>query len=399
VIALRLSAKANPAIDDDGRPALAARAGFQRRQHVREGRAIDPIAVKHLVGFRKAVAIQDQANDDLLAVPAVITRVPAFGLRVERALPFEVRRGQIVEVEGVVQVEKRAFARDQGLLDPRALGMQPRQILIERLVTERTEIGAEDVGHGRAPDPVRHRMLRGRVHQAVQGHDLGQQPGPRGEARLVQDSVELQRPPHLMAHMDRARFPGVFGLDLIDVHGQHVGADGRRGPGPTTRWVRLRGDGGDDGIGQERRLAPQRGRELLREAAPLRFGCRGERAEGTDRAMTRPIRGGVGLDEEMVDVRLAAHPPTRALDEHGNTISLLLSGIVKNIHRGILTVHRGDLNSWKAGAFVRALAADRVGSRPTRLVTILLIHEGAHAISRSYAARGPETRPLPWKLG
>jgi hypothetical protein len=199
--------------------------------------------------------------------------------------------------------------------------------------------------------------------------------------------------------MDRARFPRVFGLDLIDVHGQHVGADGGRGPGPPPRRVRLRGDRRDDGIGQKGRLAAQRGRELLREAAPLSFGRRGKRAEGTDRAMPRPIRGGVGLDEEMVDVRLAAHPPTRALDEHGNTISLLLSGLVKKIHRGILTVHRGDLTSWRAGGLVGALAADRAGSSLIRLVTILPIPEGAPAISQSYPARGPENRPLPWKSG
>ena len=275
------------------------------------------------MGFRKAVAIQDQADDHLLAVRAVVAGVPACGLRIEPALPFEVRRGQVVEVEGVVQGEERALVRGQGPLDRHALGMQPVQIAIQRLVAERAEVGAEEVGQGRAPDPGGHGVLRGRVHQAVQCHELREPLRPGREAGLRQDPVQLEGAPHVMAHVDRARFPVVFGLDLIGVHGDHVGADGRGGARAAARRARPRGDRRDGGIGQEGRLAAQRGRELLRKAAPLGFGGGGERAERTDRAVARALGGGDRLDEKMIDVGLAAHPPARALDEHADAISLL----------------------------------------------------------------------------
>ena len=51
--------------------------------------------------------------------------------------------------------------------------------------------------------------------------------------------------------------------------------------------------------------------ERAMRRAPLSFGRRGERAEGTDRAMARPIRGGVGLDEEAAAdlIAQAEHDP------------------------------------------------------------------------------------------
>ena len=119
--------------------------------------------------------------DDLLAVRPVIARVAALGLRIVRALAFEVRRRQVVEVDRVVQVEQRALARGQRLLDRRPLRMQPVEIAIQRLVAERGEVRAQDVGQGRAPDPVRHGVLGGRTHQPVQRHHLGEHARPRRE--------------------------------------------------------------------------------------------------------------------------------------------------------------------------------------------------------------------------
>jgi hypothetical protein len=92
------------------------------------------------------VAIQDQADDDLLAVRPVIARVSALGLGIVRALAFEVRRRQVVEVDRVVQVKERALACGQGLLDRGPLWVQAIEVAIKRLVAERAEVRGEDVG-------------------------------------------------------------------------------------------------------------------------------------------------------------------------------------------------------------------------------------------------------------
>lgn len=120
--------KGQAAIDDDGGATATAGARFQRRQHVGHGRAIKAMAVKDLVRFRKAVAVQDQADDDLLTVGPVIARVPAPGLRVVRALALEVGGRQVVEVDRVVEVEQRVLARGQRLFDRRAVRMQPIEL-------------------------------------------------------------------------------------------------------------------------------------------------------------------------------------------------------------------------------------------------------------------------------
>jgi hypothetical protein len=91
----------------------------------------------------------------------------------------------------------------------------------------------------------------------------------------------------------------------------------------TPRRARVGRERLDDRIGHERRLPAERGREFLREPAPLVGGRRRERAERTDRTMTRPRGRRDGLDEEMIDVRRTPHPSGRALDEHAEPISLL----------------------------------------------------------------------------
>ena len=315
---LEVVGKGHPPIDHDRGPAAAAGAGFQRRQHVRYGGPIDAITVEDLVRSRKPVAIQDQPHDDLLAVRPMVARVAALGLRVERTLAFKVRRRQIVEIDGVVEVEQRAFARGQRPLDRRALRMQPVERAIQGVVGQRREVRRENVAQGGAPDPVGHGVLRGRAHQPIERHELREPSGARGQARLGQDRVQRERLPHLMPHVDGADFPGVFGVDLVSVNRDHVAAGRVMAGRPQLRGERVNG-----GIRDECRLPAERGRELLREGVPLLFGRRGERAERADRAVTRAVRGGDGLDEEMIDIGLAAHPSGRALDEHAPAISLL----------------------------------------------------------------------------
>jgi hypothetical protein len=287
------------------------------------------IAIEDLMGLGKPLAIQHQAHDDLLTVRPVIARVSVLGLGIVQALAFEVRRGQIVEVDGVVQVEQRALPRGQGLLDPGALGVQPIQVAIQRLVAEGGEVGLQDIGQGRAPDPVGHRVLRCRAHQAVQRHQLGEQTGPRREAGRGQDRIQCERPPQLMAGVDGTGFADVLEPDLVGVNGHHVVPSGECGARATARRARPGRERLDGGIGHERRLAAQRGGEFVGEAPPLIDGGRCERAERTDRAVARALGGGDGLDEEMIDVRRAAHAPGGALDKHAGLFRYFGSLFVK----------------------------------------------------------------------
>jgi hypothetical protein len=100
--------------------------------------------------------------------------------------------------------------------------VQPVQGAIERLVAERAEVGGEDIGQRRASNPVRHRMFRGRAHQPVQRHDLGEQPRAPGQARVCEDRIQGQHAPHLMADVNRTGFANVFGADLIGMDGDDV---------------------------------------------------------------------------------------------------------------------------------------------------------------------------------
>ena len=79
---------------------------------------------------------------------------------------------------------------------------------------------------GRAPDPVGHRMLRGRAHQPVERHDLREPARPRTQPGPGEDRVQGERLPQLMADVDRPGFPGVLAPDLVGVDGDHVGPGG-----------------------------------------------------------------------------------------------------------------------------------------------------------------------------
>jgi hypothetical protein len=274
------------------------------------------------VRFGEAVAIQDQADHDLFAVRAVIPRIAALGLRIALALPFEVRRGQVVEVDRVVQVEQRALAGGQGLFDRGTLGMQPVEIAIQRLITERGEVHAQDVRQRRAPDPVGHGMLRGRPHQPVQRHHFSQQLRARAQAGVSEDRIQLQQVPHLMAHVHGPGFAFVF-----DPHALGVDREAARlRPRPTARRPHTRGERLDRRIRHQRRLARERGMQSLRGAQPGVLRPRGQRPERAQHPLAGALRRRHGFDEQIVVVGLAADASGRAPQIHASdTVSLSCS--------------------------------------------------------------------------
>ena len=138
------------------------------------------------------------------------------------------------------------------------------------------------------------------------------------------------------------------------------------------RRARSRGERVDGGIGHECRLAAQRGREFVREPLPVLSRRGGERAERTDGAVARAVRGGDGLHKQMIDVRLGADLPGRALDEHADPISLLPPPFCQGKSRVKL------VTTLPISALTPRYFSDLPGTRPRK---------------SSFAGSGP------WKLG
>src|SRR3989440_5177748 len=104
---LQVFLKGHPAIHDHRGPKLFARPLLQRIQHLIQAAPVLRIAVEDFVVLGEAITIHDQSHHHLFAIRTLVPRVSSLGLRVGRGLPFEVRRGQVIQIDGVVQVEQR----------------------------------------------------------------------------------------------------------------------------------------------------------------------------------------------------------------------------------------------------------------------------------------------------
>ncbi len=271
-----------------------------------------PIAVEDFVRLGKALAVQDQPDHHLFAIRAVIARIAALGLGVARTAPFEVRRRQIVEVNGVVQVEQRALAGRQRLLDPRPLRMQPVEVAVQRFVAERGEVRAQDVGQRRAPDPVGHGVFGGGLHQAIQRHHFGQPLRSPTQPGVGKDRVQVQQAPHLMPHVHGPDFPFVFERHALRVD-REAGVRRRR---RAARGTYAGSERVDPRIRHEGPLARQRGMQPPRRAEPLVLRPRRQGAKRADDALTGALRGRDRFDEEIVLVGLVADAPGGAAEIH-----------------------------------------------------------------------------------
>src|SRR5437588_147996 len=110
---LQVFLKGHPAIHDHRGPKLFAGPLLQHIQHLIHAGPVLRIAVEDFVGFGEAITIQDQSHHHLFGIRTLVPRVSALGLWVGRGLPFEVRRRQVIQIDGVVQIEQRLFLRRQ----------------------------------------------------------------------------------------------------------------------------------------------------------------------------------------------------------------------------------------------------------------------------------------------
>jgi hypothetical protein len=84
---------------------------------------------------------------------------------------------------------------------------------IKRVLLERIEVGVENVGERRAPDPSRHGVFGRRRDQPIERHHTSEPAYRRRELALAQNAVELQTLPELVADMGRASFTMTLGCD------------------------------------------------------------------------------------------------------------------------------------------------------------------------------------------
>ena len=104
------------------------------------------------------------------------------------------------------------------------MGVQLVEHLVERVFLEPIEVGVENVGERRAPDPIGHRVLRGGCDQSIERHHAGEPAHRGGQLAILQNTVEFEPPPELVADMDGAAFTMPLGGDARRVDFDQSGA-------------------------------------------------------------------------------------------------------------------------------------------------------------------------------
>ena len=147
----------------------------------------------------------------------MVAGISSLGLGVGQGLAFKVRAGQIVEEDRRLKVEEAPLALDQRRLDRCSVGIQPIEIAVQPIVAECLEIHVPQVFQGRRANPPRHRMLAGRMDQAVERHRAGQLDRLLGELQAAEDLVQAQPFPEVITHMHRPRLTRILHLHPIGV--------------------------------------------------------------------------------------------------------------------------------------------------------------------------------------
>ena len=117
----------------------------QQVEHRAKRLPILDVAGEYLMGDRKAVAIDHQAHHHLFAVRTLVARVAPFGFRGPQGLAFEVRAGQVVQKDGLIQVEEVPLPLDQRPLNGHPVRMQSVEIPIQRILHQTAEVHAQNV--------------------------------------------------------------------------------------------------------------------------------------------------------------------------------------------------------------------------------------------------------------
>ena len=265
--------------------------------------------------FRKAVPIQDQADDDLFAIGTLVARVAPLGLGVRARVAFKIRGREVVQIHRVIEIEQRLFSLGQLALNLLTIRMQPVQIPIQRILVQGGEVCREHVRQRRPANPRRHGMLGARTNQPVQGHRFAQRTGARGQARAAQNRIHAQLLPDLMPRVHRAGLPRLLHVDAIRIDRDGRSRSGDAGARQALSHLRREIFDRHRGF-WEGPLSLQRGLELVCQREPRVGRCRLEAPQRTDGALAGAVGRVDGFDEQMIGVGFLLVAARRFADIH-----------------------------------------------------------------------------------
>jgi hypothetical protein len=212
-----------------------AEAAADRGEHVAQGGLVGGVARQHLVGERQAFGRDDEGDDDLDAVPALVAAVAeAAGIvRVVRHGALEVGAREVVEQHFVARAEEIAPALAQ--MGEEFLFVREQQVVtaVEGVVLRGTGVDAEQVGERRSGEPVTVQPPFAAGREEPVDHEDAENFFPigvfaaDGQTR-PEKIVELQRAPELVGEPARAPLAGMCEAELVEPHLHGRGAVGGR---------------------------------------------------------------------------------------------------------------------------------------------------------------------------
>jgi hypothetical protein len=191
------------------------------RKPLERGR-IGRVAREHLVAQRETLGRDDQRDDHLPAIAALVSAVAVLPQILIAALlvRLKVRAGQVIQQHVELRSEQLPPTSHQKLEQFVLVLEQPVQAAVQRVLLHQPEIRIQQIGHraGVKPLPVQP-PLRSRIDQPVRHQRLQYlQPWralPRRRQPLAPECIELQLPPQLQAQPARAPLPRPAQLQLV----------------------------------------------------------------------------------------------------------------------------------------------------------------------------------------
>jgi hypothetical protein len=111
------------------------------------------------MGLGKAISVDDQPHHHWLAIGTFIPRIAVLGLRIRHGLALKIRRGQVIEINRLIQVKEGPFPLAERRFNLLPLGMQSVQVAVQRGPGEGLKLHAQDILQSGATNPFGHGMF------------------------------------------------------------------------------------------------------------------------------------------------------------------------------------------------------------------------------------------------
>ena len=272
-----------------------------------DGGEVTGVAGEGLMGQGKAVAGDDEGDDNLLAIAAMVAGVAAPGEFVFLGKAFEVTAGQVVEQQVVIELKERAEALLEIVLDGDLSFEQAVERAIEAVLGDGFVGNAQEIVERGGGVPVLGQSeFAAGLAQAIDdldGDDVG------GGDRLLalrdvafDDAIEADILPQPACQPDIAEAPRVGPADFADADAHNVGIVGQ--------WDVLVVGEKSKLLGIALAIVKDNG------ALPAAFFVVIEIAQMGNNALPRPGIGANAFDEGKVGMHLAILGPAIASEKH-----------------------------------------------------------------------------------